>query len=46
MSAAQVRGFQGSDPSAPGRLLACVKHFAGYGAGRRSRYDSAHLSDA
>jgi len=47
MSAAQVRGFQGSDPSAPGRLLACVKHFAGYGAADGGRdYDSAHLSDA
>ena len=47
MSAAQVRGFQGSDPSAPGRLLACVKHFAGYGAAEGGRdYDSSYLSDA
>ena len=47
MSAAQVRGFQGSDPLAPGRLLACVKHFAGYGAAEGGRdYDSAYLSDA
>jgi beta-glucosidase len=47
MSAAQVRGFQGTDPSAPGRLLACMKHFAGYGAGDGGRdYDSAYLSDA
>lgn len=47
MSAAQVRGFQGSDPSAPGRLLACVKHFAGYGAADGGRdYDSAYLSDS
>jgi beta-glucosidase len=47
MSAAQVRGFQGSDPSAPGRLLACVKHFAGYGAADGGRdYDSVYLSDA
>lgn len=47
MSAAQVRGFQGSDPSAPGRLLACVKHFAGYGAADGGRdYDSSYLSDA
>lgn len=47
MSAAQVRGFQGSDPSAPGRLLACVKHFAGYGAADGGRdYDSTYLSDA
>jgi beta-glucosidase len=47
MSAAQVRGFQGADPSAPGRLLACVKHFAGYGAADGGRdYDSSYLSDA
>ena len=47
MSAAQVRGFQGTDPSAPGRLLACMKHFAGYGAADGGRdYDSAYLSDA
>lgn len=47
MSAAQVRGFQGSDPSAPGRLLASVKHFAGYGAADGGRdYDSSYLSDA
>lgn len=46
MAAAQVRGFQGSDPSAPGRLLACVKHFAGYGAADGGRdYDSSYLSD-
>lgn len=47
MSAAQVRGFQGSDPSAPGRVLACMKHFAGYGAADGGRdYDSVYLSDA
>lgn len=47
MSAAQVRGFQGTDPSAPGRLLACMKHFAGYGAAEGGRdYDSANLSDS
>ncbi len=47
MSAAQVRGFQGTDPAAPGRLLACMKHFAGYGAAEGGRdYDSANLSDS
>ena len=47
MAAAQVRGFQGQDPSGPGRLLACMKHFAGYGAAVGGRdYDSAVLSDA
>jgi beta-glucosidase len=47
IAAAQVRGFQGEDPSGPGRLLACMKHFAGYGAGTGGRdYDSAYISDA
>jgi beta-glucosidase len=47
MAAAHVRGFQGQDPSAAGRLLACMKHFAGYGAGIGGRdYDSAFISDA
>src|SRR5690606_2041951 len=32
MGAAMVRGFQGDDPSEPGRVAACAKHFAGYGA--------------
>ena len=47
MAAAHVRGFQGPDPSSPGRLLACMKHFAGYGAAIGGRdYDSAFISDA
>ena len=47
MAAAHVRGFQGGDPSSPGRLLACMKHFAGYGAGTGGRdYDSAFIADA
>ena len=47
MAAAQVRGFQGQDPAGPGRLLACMKHFAGYGAGTGGRdYDSVFLADA
>ena len=47
MAAAQVRGFQGPDPSNPGRLLACMKHFAGYGASDGGRdYDSAYIADA
>lgn len=44
---AQVRGFQGDDLSRPDRLLACAKHFAGYGAAVGGRdYDSAYVSDA
>ena len=44
---AQVRGFQGEDVSQPDRLLACAKHFAGYGKADGGRdYDSASISDA
>ena len=47
MAAAHVRGFQGADPSSPGRVLACMKHFAGYGAGSGGRdYDSSFIADA
>jgi beta-glucosidase len=47
MAAAQVRGFQGAGAAESGRLLACMKHFAGYGAGTGGRdYDSAYISDA
>jgi len=47
MAAAQVRGFQGDDPADPERLLACAKHFAGYGASEGGRdYDPVHLSEA
>ena len=32
LGAAMVRGFQGDDLAQPGRIAACAKHFAGYGA--------------
>jgi beta-glucosidase len=47
MAAAQVRGFQGPYPGAPGHVLACAKHFAGYGAADGGRdYDPVYLSEA
>jgi beta-glucosidase len=47
MSAAQVRGFQGDRIGGPEHLLACVKHFAGYGAAEGGRdYDASNISDA
>jgi beta-glucosidase len=46
LAAAMVRGFQGDDPSAPNRIAACAKHFAGYGAAEGGRdYDSAWLPE-
>lgn len=41
-----VRGFQGDDPSQPNKLVACAKHFVGYGASEGGRdYDTTELSD-
>ncbi|MCB8944765.1 MAG: beta-glucosidase BglX [Ardenticatenaceae bacterium] len=46
MAVAQVRGFQGDDISDPERVLACAKHFAGYGASDGGRdYDPVYLSE-
>jgi len=47
MAAAQVCGFQGDNLSDPERVLACAKHFAGYGAADGGRdYDPVYLSEA
>ena len=46
MARAQVRGFQGSSIGAPDHVLACAKHFAGYGAAEAGRdYDASYISD-
>ncbi|MCY1721065.1 beta-glucosidase BglX [Prolixibacteraceae bacterium Z1-6] len=37
MGVAMVEGFQGDDLSADGSILACAKHFAGYGAAEGGR---------
>lgn len=43
---ALVRGYQGDDPKQPGKIGACVKHFAGYGAPTAGRdYNNAELSE-
>ena len=45
MAAAQVRGFQGESVG-PESVLACVKHFAGYGASEGGRdYDSSYIPE-
>jgi beta-glucosidase len=44
---ARVRGFQGSDYSAPDRVAACAKHFAAYGAAEGGRdYNTTDMSAA
>ncbi len=43
---AQVQGFQGPYIGAPDHVIACVKHFAGYGAADGGRdYDSSYIPD-
>ncbi|MFZ0532040.1 MAG: glycoside hydrolase family 3 N-terminal domain-containing protein, partial [Anaerolineales bacterium] len=46
MAAAQVRGFQGPSLGAPDRIVACAKHFAGYGVADGGRdYDPVYLPE-
>ncbi len=46
MAAAQVRGFQGPHLGAPDHVVACAKHFAGYGAADGGRdYDPVYLPE-
>ncbi len=46
LAAALVHGFQGPDMSGPERLVACAKHFAGYGAAEGGRdYENAEISE-
>lgn len=45
-SSAVVRGYQGGDVSEKGRVAACVKHFAAYGAPLAGReYNQAEISE-
>lgn len=45
MAAAMVRGYQGTDLKEKGRIAACLKHFAGYGAPEGGRdYNTVELS--
>lgn len=47
MARAAVRGFQGPAIGTPGHILACAKHFAGYGAAEGGRdYDASYISEA
>ncbi|MGF1739177.1 glycoside hydrolase family 3 N-terminal domain-containing protein [Photobacterium satsumensis] len=45
-ASAVVRGFQGKDTFEPDSLLACAKHFVGYGAAEGGRdYDTTEITD-
>ncbi|MGN6532852.1 MAG: glycoside hydrolase family 3 C-terminal domain-containing protein, partial [Ginsengibacter sp.] len=46
IAAAMVRGYQGNDLSLNNTIMACVKHFAAYGASQGGRdYNSVDMSD-
>lgn len=45
-AAANVRGFQGTNVAAPDRVVACMKHFVGYGAAEGGRdYNTTEISE-
>jgi len=45
-AAACVRGFQGPNVAAPDRVLACLKHYVGYGAAEGGRdYNTTEISE-
>ena len=47
MASAQVRGFQGPSVGTPDHVVACAKHFAGYGAADGGRdYDPVYLPES
>lgn len=42
---ATVKAYQGEDPSEPGRIAACLKHYVGYGASEAGRdYTAVDIS--
>ncbi|MEZ9899005.1 glycoside hydrolase family 3 N-terminal domain-containing protein [Vibrio breoganii] len=46
MAKGVVRGFQGDDLTQPENILACAKHFVGYGASEGGRdYDTTEISE-
>jgi len=45
-AAAGVRGFQGTNPADPDRVIACLKHYVGYGAVEGGRdYNTTEISE-
>lgn len=47
MAASLVRGFQGTDLSLPNKIIACAKHYVGYGSAEGGRdYENGEISEA
>jgi beta-glucosidase len=46
LATARVRGFQGDNYAAPDKVIACAKHWVGYGAAEGGRdYNTAEISE-
>ena len=46
MGKAVVKGFQGDDYSVPNKIVACAKHYVGYGSAEGGRdYDAGEISE-
>jgi beta-glucosidase len=46
MAASLVKGFQGDDIALPNKLVACAKHYVGYGSAEGGRdYDNGEISE-
>lgn len=46
IAAAVVKGFQGEDLSAPDKMVACAKHYVGYGSAEGGRdYEGGEISE-
>jgi beta-glucosidase len=46
MAASLVKGFQGDDMSLPNKVIACAKHYVGYGSAEGGRdYDNGEISE-
>jgi beta-glucosidase len=46
MAASLVKGFQGDDMAQPDKLVACAKHFVGYGSAEGGRdYENGEISE-
>jgi beta-glucosidase len=47
MAASLVRGFQGDSPAQPNKLIACAKHYIGYGSAEGGRdYENGEISES
>lgn len=47
MAASLVKGYQGDNPAQPNKLVACAKHYIGYGSAEGGRdYENGEISEA